>query len=133
MPKNFDTRRPCKVGLSACNNRPQPPRPKCWEGFWGLQKIVACSQSYLPGAFCHRVLGTVSSLHPTSLIATLDSFWDGVIPTSYLMNFTLVSLIFQAISSRWIDHQEVDAYVLCMQIDPQGPDLKEPMKLVIIK
>ena len=72
MPKTVDTRRHCKVGLRACNNLPQPP-PYIF-GFWGLRKIVACSQPYLAVPSC------------------IYSFWHGVIPTSYffLMIFTLV-------------------------------------------
>ena len=44
--------------------------------FWGLRKIVACSQPYLAVASC------------------VYSFWHGVIPTSYFMIFTLVDYTF---------------------------------------
>ena len=69
MPKTVDTRSHCKVWLRACNNLPQPPPYISF--FWGLRKIVACSQPYLAVASC------------------IYSFWHGVIPTSYLI-FTLV-------------------------------------------
>ena len=46
--------------------------------FWGLRKIVACSHSSSQCLLVSTVFGTVSSLHPTS----------------FLMIFTLVSLIF---------------------------------------
>ena len=48
----------------------------------GLWKIVACSQSSSQCLLVSIVFGTVSSLHPTS----------------FLMIFTLVPLIFPAIS-----------------------------------
>ena len=48
----------------------------------GLRKIVACSQSSSQCLLVSTVFGTVSSLHPTS----------------FLMIFTLVPLIFSAIS-----------------------------------
>ena len=47
-----------------------------------LRKIVACSKSSSQCLLVLTVFGTVSSLHPTS----------------FLMNFILVSLIFSAIS-----------------------------------
>ena len=46
--------------------------------FWGLRKIVACSHSSSQCLLVSTVFGTVSSLHPTS----------------FLMIFILVSLIF---------------------------------------
>ena len=46
--------------------------------FWGLRKIVACSHSSSQYLLVSTVFGTVSSLHPTS----------------FLMLFVLVSLIF---------------------------------------
>ena len=48
--------------------------------FWGLRKIVACSHSSSQCLLVSTVFGTVSSLHPTS----------------FLMIFTLVSLIFSS-------------------------------------
>ena len=50
--------------------------------FWGLRKIVACSHSYSQCLLVSTVFGTVSSLHPTS----------------FLMIFTLVLLLFFCIS-----------------------------------
>ena len=67
-------------GLRACNNLPQPPKTK--DVGRGLRKIVACSQSSSQCLLVSTVFGTVSSLHPTS----------------FLMIFTLVPLIFSAIS-----------------------------------
>ena len=32
VPKTVDTRKHCKVGLRACNNLPQPEKPRCREG-----------------------------------------------------------------------------------------------------
>ena len=46
--------------------------PSLHLGFWGLQKIVACSQPYL------------------AVLSCIYSFWHGVIPTFILMIFTLV-------------------------------------------
>ena len=69
MPKTVDTRSHCKVWLRACNNLPQPSPYISF--FWGLRKIVACSQPYLAVASC------------------IYSFWHGVIPTSYYI-FTLI-------------------------------------------
>ena len=57
--------------MRACNNLPQPPKT-------GLRKIVACSHSSSQCLLVSTVFGTVSSLHPTS----------------FLMIFILVSLIF---------------------------------------
>ena len=37
-------------------------------GFWGLRKIVACSQSSSQCLLVSTVFGTVSSLHPTSFL-----------------------------------------------------------------
>ena len=62
--------------MRACNNLPQPPKTK--DVGIGLRKIVACSHSSLQCLLVSTVFGTVSSLHPTS----------------FLMIFTLVSLIF---------------------------------------
>ena len=59
---------------------PQPPKTK--DVGRGLRKIVACSQSSSQCLLVSTVFGTVSSLHPTS----------------FLMIFTLVPLIFSAIS-----------------------------------
>ena len=61
--------------MRACNNLPQPPKAK--DVGIGLRKIVACSHSS-QCLLVSTVFGTVSSLHPTS----------------FLMIFTLVSLIF---------------------------------------
>ena len=36
--------------------------------FWGLRKIVACSQSSSQCLLAPTVFGTVSSLHPTSFL-----------------------------------------------------------------
>ena len=36
--------------------------------FWGLRKIVACSHSSSQCLLVSTVFGTVSSLHPTSLL-----------------------------------------------------------------
>ena len=36
--------------------------------FWGLRKIVACSQSSSQCLLVPTVFGTVSSLHPTSFL-----------------------------------------------------------------
>ena len=56
--------------------------PKTKDVGRGLRKIVACSQSSSQCLLVSTVFGTVSSLHPTS----------------FLMIFTLVPLIFSAIS-----------------------------------
>ena len=56
--------------------------PSLHLGFWGLRKIVACSQTSSQCLPVSTVFDTVSSLHPTS----------------FLMVFTLVPLIFSAIS-----------------------------------
>ena len=60
--------------MRACNNLPQPPKTK--DVGIGLRKIVACSHSSSQCLLVSTVFGTVSSLHPTSL----------------LMIFTLVSV-----------------------------------------
>ena len=65
VPKAVDTRSHCKVWLRACNNLPQPPPYISF--FFGLRKIVACSQPYLAVASC------------------IYSYWHGVIPTSYFI------------------------------------------------
>ena len=62
--------------MRACNNLPQPPKTK--DVGIGLRKIVACSHSSSQCLLVSTVFGTVSSLHPTS----------------FLMIFALVSLIF---------------------------------------
>ena len=62
--------------MRACNNLPQPPKTK--DVGIGLRKIVACSHSSLQCLLVSTIFGTVSSLHPTS----------------FLMIFILVSLIF---------------------------------------
>ena len=51
-------------------------------GFWGLRKIVACSQSSSQCLLVSTVFGTVSSLHPTSflMIFTLVGYRDDTIP-----------------------------------------------------
>ena len=72
MPK---TKKALRGGLRACKNLLQPP-PYIF-GFWGLRKIVACSQSSSQCLLVSTVFGTVSSLHPTS----------------FLMIFTLVYIL----------------------------------------
>ena len=42
--------------------------PSLHLGFWGLQKIVTCSQSSSQYLLVSIVFGTVSSLHPTSFL-----------------------------------------------------------------
>ena len=52
--------------------------PSLHHGFWGLRKIVACSQSSLQCLLVSIVFGTVSSLHPISflMIFTLVIFFS---------------------------------------------------------
>ena len=59
--KNCWNKKALRGGLRACNNLPQPP-PYIF-GFWGLRKIVACSQSSSQCLLVSTVFGTVSSLH----------------------------------------------------------------------
>ena len=59
--------------------------------FWGLRKIVACSHSSSQCLLVSKVFGTVSSLHPTS----------------FLMIFTLVSLIFYPGLALTVAHGEM--------------------------
>ena len=73
VPKTVDTRSHCKVWLRACNNLPQPQKMRCREGV----AEDCCILSTIP---CSGFL-YLQILH-------------GVIPTSYFMIFTLVSLIF---------------------------------------
>ena len=65
VPKTVDTRRHCMQGMVECMQQ-SSVTPSLHLGFWGLQKIVACSQSYLAVPFC------------------IYSFWHGIIPTSCL-------------------------------------------------
>ena len=56
--------------------------PSLHHGFWGLQKIVACSQTSSQCLLVSIVFGTVSSLHPIS----------------FLMIFTLVAIYMYSLS-----------------------------------
>ena len=81
VPKTVETRT-LRGGLRACNNLPQPP-PYIF-GFWGLRKIVACSQSS-----SQWFLGVAEDCCMLSILLAVpscfNSFWHGVIPTSYFI------------------------------------------------
>ena len=51
-------------------------------GFWGLRKIVACSQSSSQCLLVSTVFGTVSSLHPTSFLMIFTLVHVHVPPSS---------------------------------------------------
>ena len=48
--------------------------PSLHLGFWGLRKIVACSKSSSQCLLVATVLGTVSSLHPTSFFTLIYTY-----------------------------------------------------------
>ena len=67
VPKTVETRRHCE------SMQQSSATPSLHLGFWGLRKIVACSQSTSQCLLVSTVFGTLSSLH-----------------SSFLMIFTLV-------------------------------------------
>ena len=77
VPKTVDTRKHCKVGLRACNNRPQPP-PYIFV-FRGCRRLLHGLNPTLQCFLVSTVFDTVSSLHLTS----------------FLMIFTLVRIIYK--------------------------------------
>ena len=74
VPKTINTRRHCEVGLRVFNNLSQPPKTEMW------------------GGGCGRLLHALNPLYFV-VPSCVNSFWHGVIPTTYLI-FTLVSVIF---------------------------------------
>ena len=59
-------------------------------GFWGLRKIVACSQSSSQCLLASTIFGMVSSLHPTSFFILVGLF--RYISSNYRLTSTTCSI-----------------------------------------
>ena len=68
VPKTGDTRRHCEVELTVCNNLPQPPSLVYISFFGGCGRLLHTVNSTSQCLLVSPVFGTVSSLHPTSLL-----------------------------------------------------------------
>ena len=69
VPKTVDTRRHCKVWLTACNNLPQPPPYISVFGSCG--RLLHALNHTLQCLLVSTVFGTVSSLYTSCFIFTL--------------------------------------------------------------
>ena len=87
--------------MRACNNLPQP-NPYIF-GFWGLRKIVACSQSSSQCLLVSTVFGMVSSLHPTSFLMIFTLVYSRVRECQQVSSMQAYSCILRVCASSSVD------------------------------